>query len=126
MLQERGRSFIFIGQGGVEDSGRKGVFGTESYDPLWTARIDSINGKPAQETIRPVPLYSVINGFYVNQTGDLDITIEYEPQKWFYAGAAVSVVTLIASIGYLVYDWRRKKDEIIQIKKQSAWRGWKR
>jgi len=82
----------------------------ESYDPLWTAWVDKIDGKPVQpETIRAVPLYSVINGFYINQTGDLDITIEYEPQKWFYMGSAVSITTLMASFTYLVYDWRRNR-----------------
>lgn len=104
----------------------------ESYDPLWSARVDSIDGKTVQsEVIRPVPLYSVINGFYVNQTGSLEITIEYEPQEWFYIGAAVSITTLIASFAYLIYDWRRnrnKKDEIFQTKnkRKSAWEGWKK
>lgn len=90
----------------------------ESYDPLWYARVDKINGtKVKSDMVRPVPLYSVINGFWINQTGDLDITIEYEPQKWFYVGAAISITTLIACIGYLVYDWRKSKNE--------GWTGWK-
>ncbi len=54
----------------------------ESYDPLWVARVDKANGTSA-ESIHSIPLYSVINGFYVNQTGSLDITIEYEPRKRF-------------------------------------------
>lgn len=54
----------------------------ESYDPLWYARVDKIDGVAVQsEPIHPVPLYSVINGFYVNRTGNLDITIEYELAK---------------------------------------------
>lgn len=83
----------------------------ESYDYLWTAKIDKINGRSVRsEEIHPILLYSVANGFLINQTGDLDITIEYEPQRWFYIGATISITTLIICIGYLIYDWRRKKN----------------
>ncbi len=69
----------------------------------------------------------MLNGFYVNQTDSLDITIEYEPQKRFYVGAVISITTLMASFAYLAYDWRKnRKDEIVPIKKkQSAWKGGK-
>lgn len=84
----------------------------ESYDPLWTVKIDIINGKPVKsEVVRPIPLYSVVNGFWINQTGDLDITIEYGLQRQFYIGIGVSITTLIICIGYLLYDWRRKRNE---------------
>ncbi|MHA1665149.1 MAG: hypothetical protein ACTSVW_04890 [Candidatus Njordarchaeales archaeon] len=74
----------------------------ESYDPLWVAYV---NG----QKVRSVPLYGVINGFWINQTGPLKITIEYEPQKWFYYGSIISITTLIACITYIVYDWARDK-----------------
>jgi len=60
----------------------------------------------------------VINGFWINQTGLLEISIEYEPQKWFYMGSIISVSTLIACITYLIYDWIKKKDIIKRIKKR--------
>jgi len=66
----------------------------ESYDPLWVAYV---NGGKIQST----PLYGVINGFWINQTGLLEITIEYEPQKWFYYGSAVSLPTFTGCILYL-------------------------
>lgn len=82
----------------------------ESYDPLWIAKIDKIDGKTVNpEIIRPIPLYSVVNGFWINQTGYLDVTIEYEPQRWFYIGAAISITTLIICIAYLIFEWRKKK-----------------
>lgn len=86
----------------------------ESYDPLWVAKT-KINGTTYE--FEPVPLYSVINGFWINQTGNLDITIEYKPQKWFYIGSAISGATLLGCIGYLVYDWwkrrpKKKKPEV--------------
>ncbi|MEM4474504.1 MAG: hypothetical protein QXY75_05965 [Candidatus Bathyarchaeia archaeon] len=83
----------------------------ESYDPLWFAYV---NG----ERIQSIPLYGVINGFWINQTGLLEISIVYEPQKWFYMGSIISVSTLIACITYLIYDWIKKKDIIERIKKR--------
>jgi hypothetical protein len=74
----------------------------EAYDPLWIAHI---NGK----RIEPIPLYSVINGFWINQTGQLKITIEYEPQKWFYYGSIISLTTLLACLTYLTYNWTKNK-----------------
>jgi len=74
----------------------------EAYDPLWIAHVDG-------ERIESMPLYSVINGFWINQTGQLEITIEYEPQKWFYYGSIVSVTTLLACLTYLTYNWTKNK-----------------
>jgi hypothetical protein len=81
----------------------------EAYDPLWTAQV---NGK----RIAPVPLFSVVNGFWVDQTGVLDITIEYSPQEWFYYGSAVSVTGLIACVAYLTYGWAKNKSVWKKIK----------
>jgi hypothetical protein len=66
----------------------------ESYDPLWVAYIN-------REKIQSIPLYDVINGFWINQTGLLEITIEYEPQKWFYYGSGISFLTLTGCVLYL-------------------------
>lgn len=83
---------------------------TESYNYLWTARIDKINGERVKsDIIHSIPLYYIINGFLINQTGNLDIIIEYEPQKWFYMGTIITIITLVVCIGYFIYDWRREK-----------------
>jgi len=74
----------------------------ESYDPLWVAYV---NG----EKIEPIPIYSMINGFWINQTGQLEITIAYEPQKWFYYGLIISATTFLACITYLTYNWTKNK-----------------
>lgn len=71
----------------------------EAYDPLWVAKI---NGKEVEST----PLYSAINGFWVEDTGEIEISIEYKPQRWFQWGAIVSLISLIGIGGYLVYSWR--------------------
>jgi hypothetical protein len=43
-----------------------------------------------------VPLYSIVNGFFVNKTGDYTLIIEYKPQSWFIQGGIVSIITVIA------------------------------
>jgi hypothetical protein len=70
----------------------------EPYDPLWIA---CVNGEKVQST----PIYSTINSFRINQTGHVEITIEYEAQKWFYVSSAISVTTMLACCMYLIHDW---------------------
>ncbi|MDP2946956.1 MAG: hypothetical protein Q8N88_02480, partial [Nanoarchaeota archaeon] len=40
---------------------------------------------------------------------DFSVTIEFEPQKYFYLGLGISGITLLSCIGYLVYDWRKRR-----------------
>jgi len=81
----------------------------EAYDPLWEARVYK-NGKKV-EVIKSVPLYSVINGFWINATGDLTIVIRYVPQDWFELGLKISATTFILCIFYLIWDWRRSRGD---------------
>jgi len=81
----------------------------ESYDPLWEARVYE-NGKLV-EKVRSIPLYGVINGFWINETGNLTIVIRYVPQDWFELGLKISGATFIACIFYLVWDWRTSRGD---------------
>ncbi|WP_287197728.1 hypothetical protein [Thermococcus sp.] len=81
----------------------------ESYDPLWEARVYK-DGKLV-EKVSPVPVYGVINGFWINQTGELEIVLRYTPQDWFERGLIISLTTFILSILYIIYDWRREKGD---------------
>jgi len=74
----------------------------EAYDPLWVARVNS-------KEYKSLPLYSVINGFWIEETGDLDIVIEYKPQRWFYYGAAISAASFLGVLGYMTLSWGYKK-----------------
>ncbi len=74
----------------------------ESYDPLWEARIYK-EGRLIQK-VKPTPLYGVINGFWINQTGKLNITIRYKPQDWFDIGLIISLTTFALCIIYLIYE----------------------
>jgi hypothetical protein len=42
-------------------------------------------------------------------TYDLEMVVEFWPQRLFYIGIFISGMTFLVCIGYLVYDWRKKK-----------------
>ncbi len=67
----------------------------EAYDPLWEARVYK-DGKLV-EKVRSIPIYSVINGFWINETGNLEIVIRYTPQDWFELGLKISALTFIVT-----------------------------
>jgi hypothetical protein len=86
----------------------------ESYDPLWVAYIDDSStsnneagGTENNGKIRSIPLYSIINGFYMDRKGDYSVIIEYEPQKWFLEAGIVSIIALILSVVVLIIQERR-------------------
>jgi hypothetical protein len=68
---------------------------TDSYNPSWIVRNN-------ESEYNSLPIYSAINSFEINDTGNLDITIEYKPQEWFYYGSYISIFTVIISICYLI------------------------
>jgi len=80
----------------------------EAYDPLWEARVYKDGRKI--ETVKSIPLYSVINGFWINETGNLEIVIRYK-HGWFKIGLMISGLTFAGCIGYLFFDWRREKGD---------------
>ncbi|MEM5791675.1 MAG: hypothetical protein QXX96_02595 [Candidatus Aenigmatarchaeota archaeon] len=83
----------------------------ESYDPLWEARVYK-DGKKV-EVAKSIQLYGVINGFWINTTGEnLEIVIRYTPQDWFEMGLVISGITFAFCIFYLIYDWRKSKGDI--------------
>lgn len=49
-------------------------------------------------------------------TYDMEIVVEFWPQRLFYVGAGISGATLLACLGYLAYDWRRKQKKAKIIK----------
>ncbi|WP_176229675.1 hypothetical protein [Candidatus Hakubella thermalkaliphila] len=49
------------------------------------------------------------NGWYVPQTGQYKITLEFVPQRLFEIGVLISGTTLLGCLGYLGYDWRKRR-----------------
>jgi hypothetical protein len=75
----------------------------ESYDPLWKVySTDANTNDTLQFRTNSIPLYSAINGFYINKTGNYTLNIEYEPQKWFLMGGIVSIITLIFWVCFIL------------------------
>lgn len=73
----------------------------ETYDPLWVA---SSSG----EQINSIPLYGVINGFYIDQTGSFEVIIEYNAQQWARFGSIITVIVIIGIIPIYLYLRQRK------------------
>ena len=65
-------------------------------DRFWVAHL---NG----ENIGPTPVYLGLKGFMVNQTGQFELTIEYQPQIEFNYLLSLSVATLLILCIGLVY-----------------------
>jgi hypothetical protein len=79
----------------------------EAYDSLWEARVYR-DGRLV-EKVRSVPVYGVINGFWINATGNLTVVIRYAPQDWFEQGLKVSATTFALCVFYLVWSWKRNR-----------------
>lgn len=76
---------------------------SEALDQSWTAYV---NGKE----IKPTSLYLGLKGFYIDQTGLLEITIEYVPQRWFFYGSIISLTAFLAITAYLTITYTKTKN----------------
>jgi hypothetical protein len=83
----------------------------EAHDLSWKAQL---NGK----TYNSIPIFSVMNGFQINETGLLDVVIEYEPQNWFYIGCAISLTTFLICVAILVYSYAKSKPILKKLKQK--------
>jgi hypothetical protein len=98
----------------------------ESYNPLWTLKLAS--GDSPKTAIEHYALDDYANGWYVdpqvlcksesaachrNADGsyDLDLTVGFAPQHWFYIGCWVSSITLLACLVYM-YRAREKHSAV--------------
>jgi len=85
----------------------------EPYDEKWQATIYN-QGKKI-DVVKAMPLYGAINGFQINQTGNLNIVISFAPQYWYQLGFVISGLTFAFCIFYIIYDYKRNKN--IQLKR---------
>lgn len=74
----------------------------ETYDGLWLAETG--DGKK----IESVPMYSTINGFPIDKTGTFEVTVRYRLQPWLSAGLAISLLTILVFVIYLMYVYRKR------------------
>ena len=69
---------------------------SQAIDNFWVAYV---NG----EQIKPTSLYLGLQGFSINKTGQFDVTIEYEPQLWFYYASAISISAMAVICALYMY-----------------------
>jgi len=84
---------------------------SEALDQSWTAHI---NGKQ----IKPTTLYLCTTGFHINQTGILEVTIEYEPQKWFFYASIISLSIFLTCTAYLAYTHTKTRKTLHKLKQK--------
>jgi hypothetical protein len=80
---------------------------SQSFNNGWVASID---GQQIPDQYH-FTANGYANGWYINKTGRYTITLEFTPQNLFYAGAALSITTLIICT---VYVSRNKIKSIYQ------------
>jgi hypothetical protein len=80
---------------------------SETYNPNWVASIYQ-NGTLIEE-IEPTPAYGIVNGYWINATGPLEIVLEHKPQSSIEAGYAISGATMALGVGLVCYCVIRRR-----------------
>lgn len=88
----------------------------EPFHPLWRVSSNGKEYKPVQVYLGSGRQsqsivgtnYPAINGFIIDQTGELNLTIEYKPLKWLLVGAVISSLAFTILLGYLLWERREK------------------
>jgi len=68
---------------------------SETYNPLWKALIEN-------EEISSFPVYSFLNGFFINKTGNLNLTLYFTGQRYVDAGLKVALTSFLVCIGVIL------------------------
>lgn len=79
----------------VESSEPSFLIFSDSYNPLWKAYVDN-------SEVSPVVAYSFVNGFFINKTGDFDLTLYFTGQTYADLGLRVSIITFVVIVAILV------------------------
>ncbi len=69
---------------------------SDTYNSLWKAYLDS------QELPQVSAAYSLVNGFFINRTGEFNVTIQFAGQTYADLGLRLSAATLFIAIAILV------------------------
>jgi hypothetical protein len=75
-----------------------------AYDPAWRAIF---NG----QSVKPVRLFGVANGFWIDSVGRVNVTVIFQPQLWFYGGLVISSTSLAFCIMVPIFlRWRKREN----------------
>src|SRR2546425_597858 len=66
----------------------------QAYEKGWIASYEN-------KEIKSIPLFGMINGFYVDKAGTFTLAIEYRPQEFFWIGASISIIAIAGIALYL-------------------------
>lgn len=89
----------------------------EGYDSLWKANIDGHGEIGNNETAyisNSIPIYSFINGYFINKTGDYSVSLEYQPHKWFVEAGIISLLTLVGCLLIYLFGLRQKASKFFK------------
>jgi hypothetical protein len=76
---------------------------SEAHDGLWSARYAD------GESVESMPMFSTINGFLIGRTGDFEVVVEYELDKWFRLGVPITIAVIVLCLLFLIYGWWRSR-----------------
>lgn len=86
---------------------------TQTLDRFWVAYV---NGQKVSTS----PVYLGLKGFLVNETGQFDITIVYQPQDWFNYCLTISAATvLLLCLGLVNLNRKSIKASIIKSSRKT-------
>ena len=77
----------------------------ETYSPGWEAEYY----KNGERIVKPVELYGLINGFWIEDTGNLEIMVDYTPQDSYEGSFIVTIVSVIACSGYIIHGYMKSR-----------------
>jgi hypothetical protein len=69
----------------------------ESFDPSWIAYVKN-NNNDGTSVKQSEPLYSIINGFSIDELGSYVVIIENRYQQYFLVGGLVSLLTILLCV----------------------------
>lgn len=77
---------------------------SQNYHPLW-------NLNKGKEYFKPVPVYSMVNGFYIDPKWEEDLYIEFRGQEYFRLGMYVTIISIFLLIViFIVFQHERKNN----------------
>jgi len=82
----------------------------EKHDKGWIAKV---NGREYES----FNAFGFANGYLIDRKGNLEITFEYKPQRWFTIGCTISLTTLLACTVYLTITYTKNKHLLEKLKK---------
>lgn len=81
---------------------------SETYYPLWKATIRQGHGSRVVTEDWHFVANGYANAWYIDQSGDFEVVVEFTLQRWFQRGAVISIVSLMGVASYLAVTGREK------------------